>query len=386
VLAEGDRGGERLRILQVAAAGPYGGLESMLALLAAGLTRRHHDLRVAAVLDPGPEPHPFESLLRRYGVAVIALRLPPRAYRRERRALRELMLDARPDVVHTHGYRADVQAGAVARRLGVATVATVHGFTGGAWRNHLYEWLQQRSLRRSDAVVAVSRPLVERLRRGGVEASRLHLLLNAWGGRGAARERDEARGRLGLPRDAFVIGWVGRLSHEKGADVLLEALARTRERAGLACVIGDGPERAALEARAGQLGLASRVRWCGAVPDAGSLFAAFDVFALSSRTEGTPMVLFEAMEAGVPIVATAVGGVPDVVGDDEAWLVPPEDPGELSRALDAARVDLGAAERKVEASRRRLTARFGLDPWLDAYERIYAQVIASGHSTPQPVA
>ena len=128
-----ERSGERLGIVHIAAAGPFGGLESMVALLAAGLTRRKHDVRVAAVLDLEPAPHPFESTLTRAGVEVVPIRLAPRAYRRERRVLSEMLSALRPQVVHTHGYRADVQASAVGRRLEIPTLSTVHGFTGGDW-------------------------------------------------------------------------------------------------------------------------------------------------------------------------------------------------------------------------------------------------------------
>ena len=361
---------DRLRLVHVVAPGPFGGLESMVAVLATGLTRRHHTVCVAAILDLEPVPHPFESALAGAGVEVVALRLPPRAYGRERRLLSDVLRSDRPEAVHTHGYRADVQAGAVARHLGIPTVATVHGFTGGDWKNRLYECLQLRALRRSNAVVAVSRPLTLRLRAAGISADRLHLLQNAWGGRGTGLSREQARRALGLGHGSVVVGWVGRLSLEKGADVLLDAL-RLADPSLVACMIGDGPQRPALTARARELGIEQRVRWCGALPEAGRLFSAFDVFALSSRTEGTPMVLFEAMDAGIPVVATAVGGVPDVVAADNAWLVPAGDAPSLARALDEVLRDPREAERRVAAAGRQLAERFGLEPWLDAYERIY---------------
>ena len=369
-----ERSGERLAIVHIAAAGPYGGLESMVTLLAAGLTRRHHNVRVAAVLDLEPDPHPFEASLARVGVEMLPIRLPHRAYRRERRVLSEMLCVLCPQVVHTHGYRADVQAGAVARRLGIPRVSTVHGFTGGNWKNRFYEWFQLRSLSRADAIVAVSRPQIERLQAEGVAADRVHLLPNAWKGRGAPAHRAQARRELGLPDDGFVVGWVGRLSLEKGADVLIEALSRLRNPAIIACVIGDGPERPALTARARELGIHERVHWAGARLNASGLFGAFDVFALSSRTEGTPMVLFEAMDAGVPIVATAVGGVPDVIALDQAWLVPSEDPAALSHAIAEVRAERGEAARRAEAARKHLNDDFGLEPWLDAYERIYRRI------------
>lgn len=370
---------KRLRILHVVAPGPFGGLESVVAMLATGATRRGHAVRVAAVLDLEPKPHPFEATLP--GVEIVPLRLPPRAYLRERLLIADAIRELAPQLVHTHGYRADLQAGAVAHRLGVPTLSTVHGFTGGDWKNRVYERLQRRALRRADAVIAVSRPLLERLREEGISSERLHLVTNAWGGRTAALPRGEARRRLGLASDPFVVGWVGRLSFEKGADVLIEALARLRDPPIVACVVGEGPEQATLAERAVALGVGERVHWAGAVPDAGRLFAAFDVFALSSRTEGTPMALFEAMDAGVPVVATAVGGVPDVIRAEHARLVPPEDPEALARALAAVAGDRQEAARRAEQARSRLAAVFGPEPWLDAYEQIYRDVLrdSRGH-------
>src|SRR6266566_158231 len=138
---------------------------------------------------------------------------------------------------------------------------------------------------------------------------------------------------LGIPRDGFVVGWVGRLSHEKGPDVLLDAIPHLRDVPLGVSVVGTGAQRAALQERARDLGLNGRVRWHGVVPDADRLFPAFDVFVLSSRTEGTPVVLFEAMAANVPIVTTGVGGVPDVVSPAEAALVRSEDPVALAAEI-----------------------------------------------------
>jgi glycosyltransferase involved in cell wall biosynthesis len=324
----------------------------------------------------GETPHPFERALGESGPRLLPVRVPPRAYRREARALAEIFARQRPDVVHTHGFRADVQAGRVAGRLGIPRVSTVHGFTGGGAKVRLYEWLQVRALQRFEAVVAVSRPLASQLAVRGVRPERLHLLRNAWSSAAPLLERARARAELQLPADAFVLGWVGRLSAEKGGDILIEALARSRDLGMLACVIGDGPDRPALESRAAELGLAGRVRWCGIRPDAARLFRAFDAFVLSSRTEGTPIVLLEAMRAEVPVVATSVGGVPDVVGPEDAWVVPPEDPDALATALRELLADSESASRRAAAARRRLDLEFSVDPWLDAYEGIYREVSA----------
>jgi glycosyltransferase involved in cell wall biosynthesis len=371
-------------VTQVLACHTFGGTESVVQALARGLRRRHHETRVVAVLDLEPWPHPFVQQLDSAGIEVVPLRLRPRAYRTERRELARILQGLRPDVVHTHGYRADLQAGSVARKMAIPIVSTVHGFTGGDFRMRLYEWLQERSLRRFDGVIAVSRPLYDRLRLKGMPDARLHRIPNAWEPSGTLLSREQARRELGLVPEAFVVGWAGRLSGEKGADVLIDALAQLRDDAVSCCVIGEGPERASLEARVASLSLAQRVRWAGARPAAGLLFRAFDALVLSSRTEGTPIVLFEAMGAGVPIVATRVGGVPDVVGPDEAWLVEPDAPEPLAGALAELRTQPALAASRVARSQRRLEREFGVGPWLTAHESLYASLRRDPASEPGP--
>ena len=374
----GRRTEAALSILHVLASGEVGGLESVVKALAVGLSQRGHHVNVIAILDLERAPHSFELSLARAGLPVTPIRLPPRAYLRERRRLSEHFLRAAPQAVHTHGYRADVQAGSVARRLGIATISTVHGFTGGDWKNRLYERLQERALRRSDAVVAVAPTLVGRLRSRGIAEERIHLIPNAWAGPSGLLPRDQARRDLGLSERAWIAGWVGRVSHEKGADVLLAALAQPEALSVEACIIGDGPERTTLEEKARPSEMGRRVRWAGICAEAARLYRAFDAFVLSSRTEGTPIALFEAIAAEVPIVATRVGGVPDVVGENEAWLVDPEDPKAIARALAAIRADPVEARRRCEAARRRLTENFSLDPWIERYEDLYRSL--SGRS------
>lgn len=367
----GTSGGRPPRVLHLLAPGEVGGLESVVGALAEGHRRRGGDVAVAATLSDGaPEP-PFLRALRDRGVEVVAIRIPDRAYLREGAEVARLCRRWEPAVVHSHGYRADLVGAPAARRLRIATVTTVHGFTGGGWKNRVYEAVQRRSLRRFDAVVAVSAPLAERLAAGGVDRGRLRLIRNAWPGGTGRSSPSDARAALGVSADRFHVGWVGRVSREKGPDVLVDALALLRDLPVVVSVLGDGAERAAAEARAAALGVADRLRWHGVVHGAARLFAGFDVLALSSRTEGTPMVLLEAMDAGVPVVATRVGGVPDVVGDAEALLVPPEDPRALAAALRRVFEEREPARARAAAARRRLAREFGAEPWLTAYAELY---------------
>jgi len=213
----------------------------------------------------------------------------------------------------------------------------------------------------------------DQLARAGVGPGRLHVVPNAYTLRSHFADRTTARRELGLPLDAFIVGWIGRLTPEKGADVLVDAMPMLDEDM-IASFIGDGGERQGLSARAVSRA-PGRVSWQGLRLDAAHLLRAFDVFVLSSRTEGTPMVLFEAMDAGVPIVATRVGGVPDVVGPREALLVNADDPRSLAAAIRKARSDPQAALSRAQLARARLMAEYAVAPWVERYSAIYRQVI-----------
>lgn len=361
-------------MLHVVAPAACGGLERVVQLLATGLAGSGQEAHVACVSPDAEGVEPFVAPLTASGIPTHPIVVGGRAYARERAAIRALCQRLRPDVVHTHGYRPDVLDASVPRHDGIPIVTTAHGFTGGPWRNRLYEYVQRRAFRRFDAVVAVARSLGERLARSGVPRSRLHVVPNAWRRTAATLERAAARRMLGLPAEGFVVGWVGRLSGEKGLDVLIDALPQLPAVPLIVSAIGGGIERRSLEARATQQGVAALIRWHDVVPDAERLYTAFDVFVLSSRTEGTPVVLFEAMGAGVPIVTTAVGGVPDVVSRDEATLVPSEDSRALAEGIRDVYTHGAAAARRARAARERLERDYSAGPWVERYMDIYRLV------------
>lgn len=367
---------EALRVVHVLAPAPVGGLESVVRGLAGGHALRGHDVHVMTLCTPGRYAEPFETSLTKAGVTVHHITTPSRRYFHEHQQVSAQYSALGPDVVHTHGMRADVVAGWSGRRLRLPTITTVHGFTGASWKLQVYQRLQLMMLPTFDAVVAVSRPLVQQLARRGVPRERLHLVENAWTESRPIVPRAEARRRLGIDPTQFgtVLGWVGRLSSEKGADVLIEALARIADRDVGVAIIGDGPRRADLEARASRLGIAERIRWCGPIPEAATMFSAFDAFVLSSRREGTPIVLFEAMAARIPIVATRVGGVPDVLPRGTALLVAPDDPDGLACAIRETVTDPRAAAARAATAQDNLRSRYAADAWLTRYETLYDSI------------
>jgi glycosyltransferase involved in cell wall biosynthesis len=297
-----------------------------------------------------------------------------RRYVKENRLLAALIARLDPQIVHTHGYRADVLAAAVARARKIPTVSTVHGFTGGSLRNRVYERIQLFALKRADAVIAVSKPLAVKLAEAGIAPEKIHCIPNAFTPDRNSLDRSTARALLGISPDTLSVGWVGRLSREKGADVMLQALARSTSSWNVS-IIGEGPERGSLEQLAANLGIAHRVTWHGPVENAGSLLSAFDVFVLSSRTEGTPITLFEAMDARVPIVATSVGGVPYVVDSTCAILVESEDPAMIAHALAEVANDPAAASQRSRLARERLLESYADSGWLQAIDTVYEAAV-----------
>lgn len=368
-------GDSPLDILLVTAPAKLGGLETVVLSLANGLARRGHRVTAAATVAPTGDPHPFVDGLRAAGVMV---RLTPERRGAERRAVIALAAEVGAGIVHSHGYRSDVVVRSARAAIGRPIVSTVHGFTGGDIKNRFYQWLQVRALAGFDGVVAVSRPLGTQLGRSGIGADSLRVIPNGFAPAGGTLTPVEARARL-LPGTSFagpLIGWVGRLGAEKACDVFIEALATIRDAEWTAVIIGTGPERPGLETLARRRGLEDRLVWSGPIPLAREIFPAFDVLALSSRTEGTPMVVLEAMAAGVPVVATAVGGIPDLLDLGSAgWLVPSDNPAALGGSLRRALDDTAEARSRSSRARARIREVYAVDLWLDRYEEVYHRLL-----------
>ncbi|TVP44903.1 MAG: glycosyltransferase family 1 protein [Gemmatimonadales bacterium] len=366
--------GVRVKVLHVMAPSPMGGAEQVVLDLTRAQAAAGAEVHLVAILGEGEEDHAFLAGVGP-GVGVHPVHVPHRAYLAERRAIRERIRALGASVVHTHGYRADVLGGSAARSEGVPLVGTVHGFTGGDARNRFYEWLQRRAYRKFDRVVAVSEVLASELGAGALDRSRIVTIGNARSRPADLADPAAARHTLGAPADAFHVGWIGRMSHEKAPDLMLEALRILSEGGRVptlhATMIGDGRERAALQARTGELGLGDRIRWPGGIAGAASLLRGFDVVAMSSRTEGTPIVALEAMITGVPLVATRVGGIPALAGEEAALLVPPEDPEALAAAIESVHAGPAAAGERADLARRRMDEIAAPARWAEQYLDLY---------------
>jgi glycosyltransferase involved in cell wall biosynthesis len=291
-----------------------------------------------AALPPCERMHGIDvTYVRQLYVPRVGLALAVPLYCASLSAHREVL--RRADVVlATWAYPDGCAAVIEARTLGKPCVVKVHGTdVNDVLRRPLVRHIASLVLPEADAIVAVSRPLASELEHLGVPRERIHLVNNGVDASlFAATERARARHLLGLPQDERVLLFVGRLEERKGIFDLLDAFERVRRRIDSRLVlVGDGAATARVRAAA----RGGRVRVVGARPhdEVARWMAASDLLVLPSWMEGTPNVVLEALASGRPVVATRVGGTPDVLSDDRAGiLVPPRDPAALADAIVSA--------------------------------------------------
>lgn len=356
------------RVVHVVISVEHGGAERVVLDLAsaqqrAGMQPSVVCLRTAGALAP---------LFAAQGIPVEVLAGSPRGVLPTAWALAKALRSLAPQIVHAHNVSAQV-AVALSRKLmpwsanRARLVYTEHGKLSDARRSLLMlrRWLG----RAFDAVIGVSKDVDAQLRLLRIgRADRHHVVLN-----GVDPARFPPRSAR-APGDPLRLVSVGRLSHVKGQDVLVDAMATAlKADPTLALVlVGAGPTRAALEAQCATLGIAGRIQFAGAQQDVRPFLEAADLFVLPSRSEGISVALLEAMAAGLPVVATRVGGTPEVMGPGSGGLlVEPERPDALAEAILTFSADRDLLAREGRAARSRVAAAFSLDNTVAAYTACY---------------
>lgn len=359
-----------LRVLLVVDSLDGGGAERYVVDLAAALRQRGHAPLIACAAGGV-----HAEGAARAGVPVLPLLgsvVKRRVSPRFARALRRLVVGHRPDLVHAHIYASASAAALATAGLRVPLVVTEH--TEAPWRGRRAVLASHLTYRRARRVVAVSSAIERLLREGyGVRPERVTAIPTA-----VAPGPVAGAPWPPLPAGRPLVGRVARLAPEKGVDVFLHAAARLAAAHPQArfLVVGDGPCRADLEALAAELGLGHSLRFLGFRPDARAIIERLDVLAVTSRSDGAPLVVLEAMAAAVPVVASAVGGLVDQVTHGRTGLlVPPEDPAALADALGALLGDRARARRLGHAGQAR-AGRFGHDAMVSRMEAVYRDVLA----------
>ena len=352
-----------LRIVHVVSSLNVGGMEHFVVRLAARQQTEGHRVSVVA-MQGGPLREEAARL------KLVAYELGGRS--KVWRVLKAIGVFRwlRPDVVHGHN-ATSLQYALLARRCTRAKIViTCHGRGKADYKEPGPElWGQV------DRVVCVSDAVARATE--DVPADRICVVRNGVDASMSARSREEVRRELRLG-DAFTAIIVARIDHLKGHDTLLRAWAdvhRTDPEATL-LIVGDGAERAAMERLAAEAGVAAAVRFLGFRSDVIELLGAADLFLLPSLTEGLPLSILEAMAHGLPIVATHVGGIPELVTEErEGLLVPPKDVAALAAAIGRMAFDAEARGRFARQARERAINEFSFDAMLRQYEDVYCALM-----------
>jgi glycosyltransferase involved in cell wall biosynthesis len=295
--------------------------------------------------------------------------------------LKNVLREFRPDILHAHDYKTNLLSIRLRRGTSSRVVTTMHGYGIPTRRLSMYYLLDRWSLPRMDHVVAVSRDLRDKALRWGVSPSRCTIVDNAIDADLYRRSSDgqSIRQRLKLPTDRPIIGAVGRLTEVKGFEQLISA-AHSLLADGLdlhLIIVGDGEQRPQLAGLISRLGCEDRIHLLGHRTDMIDLYHCMDVYALSSLREGLPNVVLEAMAMEVPVVATRVAGVPNVIEHERSGLI--VDPGDVSQlAASIARLlrDPALRQRLAMNARATIEQRFSFAERMKKIRAIYDQVLS----------
>ncbi|MDQ2839843.1 MAG: glycosyltransferase family 4 protein [Acidobacteriota bacterium] len=293
--------------------------------------------------------------------------------------IRELATRMGADVVHAHGYKADIYVYFALRASKIPLVSTCHTWYDIDERDYLYGCVDRFILRSYASIVVVSEGVREYLLRAGVRPSKINMVRNGIDLRVFEHASPVLKQELGW--DSYpLVGLVGRLSEEKGVDVFLasavEVLSRLADTKFV--VVGDGPDRAQLDALVDALGIRNSVHMLGRRDDMPAVYASLDVMVSSSRREGLPMAILEGMASRLPVVATAVGGVPTIVLNGKTGLlVPAAEPALIAAGIVELLQNAADRERLGAGARRLVEDEFSAQRMTSDYLRLYEAAIAT---------
>jgi glycosyltransferase involved in cell wall biosynthesis len=374
-IPEANVKGNELKVLQLISSGGYYGAENMLLNLCASQEKagcRNSLLLFYNVHTPNVE---FYERARRRGISVRMVHCRGRADWRAVRQIEEYIAEDAVDVVHTHGYKADLYGYLAARNAGKPVVATCHNWTGGTAALGIYNYLDRLVLKRFNAIASVSDTVSERLLNSGIPASKIKIIANGIDVEAFeyAQSQPELRGT-----GEKVIGVVARLDLQKGFEYLLPAIRElSTSLYGLKVVIvGDGPDRIAIEQMIERCGLQQTVILAGQQSNMPGVYASIDIFVLPSLNEGLPMTLLEAMASSRPVVATRVGAIPRVIEDGKTGLlVNPRDTAGLKDAMARLLTEADLCRRVAEQAHEWVARHYTSGAMAAQYRLMYEEVL-----------
>jgi glycosyltransferase involved in cell wall biosynthesis len=382
-----------MNIVHLTASSFFGGPERQMLGLARNMPEGVRT--IFASFSEGGNSKTFLNITRQAGFDSIALSRDTPRFFACIAEITEMLKRSDAHVLLTHGYKANILGRPAARNFGIPVISVSRGWTSENLKVRLYESIDRWHLRYMDHVVAVSQAQANKVAKTGLKTEKLSVIHNA-----IEPERfldPDPKYRIKLerffrsPKDR-IIGAAGRLSPEKGFDVLLDAAAKVvaqQPETGFV-IFGTGDCKAALQQQITYLGLTGSVILAGFRSDLDRFIPQFDLFVQSSHTEGLPNVVLESCAAGVPVVATAVGGTPEVLVDGESgYLVPPGNAEALCEAILTVTNSHEGMSEMGFAGRQRVLEHFSFQSQVDRYLQLFEKVFGLSDSgqpeTNQPI-
>ena len=379
-----------IRVAYVLTPITFGGAEKVSLNFLSNIDRSQIDLWLIALVRPWEKSPMLLQEAERLGISCSTVPVSTKPGGDPLRILRvvwslfRLLRQQRFDLLHTHGYFADICALPIGKLHGIPSLSTCHGFIETDRNLQLYNRMDLCVLRLCKRVIAVSGDIRDVLNKHGIDDDKVEVITNAVPIPPLATEDDTRlqcfRQQHDISKKEFVFVYIGRLSEEKGLLYLLDAFAELIR--SKACIrlflVGDGSQRESLERRTAELGLDQHVSFVGFQEQVSLWLAIADCFVLPSMTEGTPMALLEAMAAGVPIVATRVGGVPDVITDGvNGRLVPRGDVKGLRESMSHMVTCPELRAKYRHEARKTVESRYSVKPWCQKILRVYQELLGT---------
>ncbi len=312
--------------------------------------------------------------LEKRGIPYDATPLVKRFEYRYVRATRDLIRKHGIDLIHSHGYRSDITA-LLASGGRTPVVAMMHGFTASSFKVKIYETLERIILKRVAMIIPVSAQMKKLALGMGIPDEKVRLLPNVVDNITLDKIKPSAVfDEMALSPDVFKMAFVGRISPEKGLDLLLDACSALKKEGVnfFLMIAGDGPLKSDMEERTRDLGLADNVRFLGFRSDAPAITSAADVFLLPSLTEGIPLVVLESMAVGTPVIASMVGGVPDLIKNRETgYLFSPGNIEELAECIRNVYKNRSQARQMSERAKAFVNSSYSPLNWAEELTSIY---------------
>jgi len=374
-----------MKILHVIDSGGFYGAEVMLVNLVEEQLAQGLQPMIASIGDLNVKEKGLESEAKKRGLPVKVFRMRPGLNFKGARQVLQYCKDCKFDIIHSHGYKGNILLGFLPKSVRKPPMlSTVHGWTctpGTFTRMQIYEWLDGLSLRFVDGVVLVNKGMLQNPKIARLNKKKLFVVDNGISVSLPDPSLFEPLDQdiVKFCKDGFVLGSVGRYSIEKGVDILLEAFRLLRDEVGNAklLLVGEGSQRSQYESILAEYGLEDCVMLTGYRSDAWRYIALMQLYVISSLTEGLPITLLEAMRSKIPIVATRVGGIPNVLVNGQGGsLVKPGESSDLAKAILDQYREPAIAEKSVEYSFNRFVKHYSSKAMSENYNDIYKKTLS----------